>query len=81
MGQEGATKYVRGLAAEPLNDIALYLDFDILGSPNAGFFTFDGDQSGQANPELPSTRYLLGRPVSSARWPDICTSPASVPRT
>ncbi len=53
VGQEGATKYVRGLAAEPLNDIALYLDFDILGSPNAGFFTFDGDQSGQANPEIP----------------------------
>lgn len=53
VGQEGATKYVRALAAEPLNDIALYLDFDILGSPNAGFFTFDGDQSGQANPEIP----------------------------
>ena len=53
VGQEGATKYVRGLAAEPLNDIALYLDFDILGSPNAGFFTFDGDQSGQPNPEIP----------------------------
>jgi Zn-dependent M28 family amino/carboxypeptidase len=52
-GQEGATKYVRGLAADPLNDIALYLDFDILGSPNAGFFTFDGDQSGQPSPGIP----------------------------
>lgn len=53
VGQEGATKYVRGLAAEPLNDIALYLDFDIR-SPNAGFFTLDGDQSGQANPGDPA---------------------------
>ena len=53
VGQEGATKYVRGLAADPLNDIALYLDFDILGSPNAGFFTFDGDQSGQPSPGIP----------------------------
>ncbi|MUL76593.1 M28 family peptidase [Mycolicibacterium sp. CBMA 226] len=62
VGQEGATKYVRALAAEPLNDIALYLDFDILGSPNAGFFTYDGDQSGQANPEIP----LDAVPVGSA---------------
>ena len=32
--------------AERLNDIALYLDFVMLGSANAGFFTDDGDQSG-----------------------------------
>jgi hypothetical protein len=51
-GQEGATKYVRALPADSLNDIALYLDFDILGSPNAGFFTFDGDQSGQPSPGI-----------------------------
>lgn len=52
-GQEGAIKYVRALPGDPLNDIALYLDFDILGSPNAGFFTFDGAQSGQPNPDVP----------------------------
>lgn len=52
VGQEGATKYVRALAADPLNDIALYLDFDVLGSPNAGFFVFDGDQSGQPSPGI-----------------------------
>ena len=28
----------------------MYLDFDLLGSPNAGFFTYDGDQSGPAEP-------------------------------
>jgi Zn-dependent M28 family amino/carboxypeptidase len=38
--------YVFGLDRDRLNDIALYLNFDMLGSANAGFFTDDGDQSG-----------------------------------
>lgn len=37
--------YAFGLNRAQLNDIALYFNFDMLGSPNAGFFT-DGDQSG-----------------------------------
>jgi Zn-dependent M28 family amino/carboxypeptidase len=41
----GSTDYVFGLDRDQLNDIALYLNFDMLGSPNAGFFTYDGDQS------------------------------------
>jgi Peptidase family M28/PA domain len=45
-GPNGAMDYVFGLDAERLNDIALYLDFVMLGSANAGFFTDDGDQSG-----------------------------------
>ena len=52
-GLEGSTKYVRGLGRAALDDIAMYLDFDLLGSPNAGFFTYDGDQSGQPNPDVP----------------------------
>jgi Zn-dependent M28 family amino/carboxypeptidase len=44
---------VRGLAHDQLDDIALYLSFDMLGSPNAGYFTYDGDQSGQPNPDIP----------------------------
>ena len=50
---EGSTSYVRGLGGEQLDDIALYLNFDMLGSPNPGYFTYDGDQSGQPNPEIP----------------------------
>jgi Zn-dependent M28 family amino/carboxypeptidase len=50
---DGSTNYVRGLDSGQLDDIALYLDFDMLGSPNAGYFTYDGDQSGQPNPEIP----------------------------
>lgn len=49
-GLNGATDYVFGLDRDQLNDIALYLDFDVLGSPNAGFFTDDGDQSGPPGP-------------------------------
>lgn len=44
-GLGGSSDYVFGLDRDHLNDIALYLDFDMLGSPNAGFFTYDGDQS------------------------------------
>lgn len=40
-----AGKYVSGLDDGQLDDIAAYLDADMLGSPNAGFFTYDGDQS------------------------------------
>jgi Zn-dependent M28 family amino/carboxypeptidase len=45
-GFNGVMDYVFGLDRDQLNDIALYLDFTVLGSPNAGFFTDDGDQSG-----------------------------------
>ena len=45
-GPNGAMDYVFGLNGDQLNDIALYLNFDMLGSPNAGYFTDDGDQSG-----------------------------------
>ncbi|BDB40285.1 MULTISPECIES: M28 family peptidase [Mycobacterium] len=45
-GTNGSMDYVFGLDNDALNDIALYLNFDMLGSPNPGFFTDDGDQSG-----------------------------------
>ncbi len=45
-GLNGAMDYVFGMDSPQLNDIALYLNFTMLGSPNAGFFTDDGDQSG-----------------------------------
>jgi Zn-dependent M28 family amino/carboxypeptidase len=56
----GSTKYVEGLDRDQLDDIALYLNFDLLGSPNAGFFTYDGDQSGQPNPAVPAKTVPAG---------------------
>jgi Zn-dependent M28 family amino/carboxypeptidase len=44
--------YVFGMDRDQLNDIAMYLDFAMLGSPNAGFFTDDGDQSGPPSPGI-----------------------------
>ena len=56
-GLRGSTNYVESLDYEELKDIALYLNFDMLGSPNAGYFTYDGDQSApleeQGRPRVP----------------------------
>ncbi len=50
---QGPTNYIRGLPGAALDEIALYLDLEMIGSPNAGYFTYDGDQSAQPNPEIP----------------------------
>ena len=44
-GLIGSTYYVNTLSAAELNRVALYLNFDILGSPNHVFFVLDGDDS------------------------------------
>ena len=38
----------------------MYVSVDMLGSPNAGYFTYDGDQSGQPNPDIPSQTVPAG---------------------
>ncbi|KUI27388.1 peptidase M28 [Mycobacterium sp. IS-1742] len=50
IGLEGSRAYLRGLDEEQLDDIALYLNVDMVGSPNAGYFTYDGDQSAATTP-------------------------------
>ena len=59
-GLQGSTTYVASLDPGGRNDIALYLDFDLLGSVNAGYFTYDGDQSGQPNPDVPAAKVPRG---------------------
>lgn len=44
-GLVGSTHYVNSLDAEQQLDIAMYLNFDMIGSPNAAYFTLDGDDS------------------------------------
>ncbi|TRW82719.1 M28 family peptidase [Mycolicibacterium sp. 018/SC-01/001] len=44
---DGAAAYLRALKPDELSDLALYVDLDVIGSPNAGYFTLDGDQSAQ----------------------------------
>ena len=58
LGTVGSTKYIESLDVDQLKDIALYLNFDMIGSPNPGYFTYDGDQStapesGQNVPRVP----------------------------
>ncbi|MFB9906379.1 M28 family metallopeptidase [Allokutzneria oryzae] len=45
LGLVGSTKYVQSLDFEQQVDIALYLNFDMVGSPNAAYFVYDGDNS------------------------------------
>ncbi|MFZ3270213.1 MAG: M28 family metallopeptidase [Mycobacterium sp.] len=45
LGLIGSRKYVQSLDINALKDIALYMNFDMLASPNPGYFTYDGDQS------------------------------------
>lgn len=58
LGIVGSKKYVQSLDVEQLKDIALYLNFDMIGSPNPGYFTYDGNQStaiesGKSVPRVP----------------------------
>ena len=58
LGLVGSQRYVASLDENALKDIALYLNFDMLASPNPGYFTYDGDQSappppGQNPPQVP----------------------------
>ena len=57
LGLIGSRKYVESLDVDALKSIALYLNFDMLASPNPGYLTYDGDQSLPAdqrgNPVVP----------------------------
>jgi Zn-dependent M28 family amino/carboxypeptidase len=71
-GLIGSDHYVAGLTEQQLADVALYLNFDMLGSPNWGRFVYDGDGSigeplpaGSGQIEALFTEYFTeaGKPV------------------
>ncbi|MFW0872612.1 M28 family peptidase [Rhodococcoides corynebacterioides] len=45
LGLVGSTKYVEGLSDEDAAAVALYLNFDMVGSNNPGYLVYDGDDS------------------------------------
>ncbi|GAA4076501.1 M28 family peptidase [Nonomuraea soli] len=45
LGLRGSQHYVTNLAATERAKIKAYLNFDMVGSPNAGYFLYDGDNS------------------------------------
>ena len=50
-GLVGSQQYVQGLSADRRRDIALMLNSDMIASPNAGYFVYDGDGSDAGNTE------------------------------
>ena len=68
-GLVGSEKYIESLNVDQLRDIALYLNFDMLASPNPGYLTYDGDQSTTSRTQRdPSRGYRKARRVSNAPW-------------
>ncbi len=45
-GLVGSTRYVASLTEDDLADLEMYLNFDMIASPNYGLFIYDGDGSG-----------------------------------
>jgi Zn-dependent M28 family amino/carboxypeptidase len=60
VGLVGSQRYIESLNEDELKDIALYLNFDMLGSPNPGYFTYDGDQSTPPGPNEGTPRVPEG---------------------
>jgi Zn-dependent M28 family amino/carboxypeptidase len=60
LGLVGSQRYMESLDEDQLKDIALYLNFDMLGSPNPGYFTYDGDQSTPPGPNEGTPRVPEG---------------------
>jgi Zn-dependent M28 family amino/carboxypeptidase len=60
IGLLGSANYVQSLNVDELKDIALYLNFDMLASPNPAYFTYDGDQSEPRDAQQPAPRVPEG---------------------
>lgn len=75
VGLVGSGRYIEGLSDEERLDIALYLNFDMLGSPNPGYLVYDGDDSdgvgtgpgpeGSAGIERTFARYFAERGITA----------------
>lgn len=50
-GLIGSQQYVEGLSTDQRSDIALMLNSDMIASPNAGYFVYDGDKSDPGSTE------------------------------
>ncbi|MDG4663365.1 M28 family metallopeptidase [Mycobacterium sp. 236(2023)] len=80
VSMDGSKKYLRSLSEDQLDDIALYLNFDMLGSPNAGFFTDDGDQSTQTGTVVPAPEGSAGiERLLAGRLSMVGVRPADIP--
>ena len=78
-GLVGSTNYVNGLSQAEKDRIALYLNFDMIGSPNYVFMVYDADQSSFAAPVALPAGSVRSRISSSpsTRWASRTTTPRS----
>nr|WP_027331892.1 M28 family metallopeptidase [Mycolicibacterium tusciae] len=60
LGLLGSNDYVASLDHDALMDLSLYLNFDMIASPNPGYFTIDGDQSSPPDPQQQAPRIPEG---------------------
>ena len=60
LGSSAPRNYVQSLDVDALKDIALYLNFDMIASPNPGYFTYDGDESTRLDPQQSPPRVPEG---------------------
>ncbi|OZM74522.1 peptidase M28 [Amycolatopsis antarctica] len=67
LGLVGSTEYVESLPQAERDKITGYLNFDMLGSPNAGYFAYDpSDQpEGSAELQAPLNEFLAGAGVQT----------------
>ncbi|MCK8676434.1 M28 family metallopeptidase [Streptomyces lichenis] len=64
-GLLGSEHYVAGLSALARKEIRLYLNFDMIASPNYGLFVYDGDDSdGVGSPAGPAGSAQLERDIN-----------------
>jgi len=71
-GLIGSTFYVNNLTQAEQDRIALYLNFDMIGSPNYVFFVYDGDGSDSGDPGAPGSdqiEYLFEHYYTQAGQP------------
>ena len=73
LGRTGSSSYVDGLSEEEVARISLYLDFDIIASPNYVFFILDGDNSDGLSVPAPAgsdqIEYLFEHYYTQAGFP------------
>lgn len=80
VSMDGSKNYLRSLDKEQLDAIALYLNFDMLGSPNPGYFTDDGDQSTQTGQVVPAPEGSAGiERLLAGRLNLVGARPADIP--
>ena len=86
-GLLGSEHYVEQLSEEEIGDIALYLNFDMIGSPNYMFGIYDGDDSGgtaapaSSRPDPPRSRMSSKASSTAAACPRRTASSPGVPTT